>query len=147
VKEKLKNEQLMDSKRKIRHVKMYLQMKPWKIVEKFKQKLKKLINYYYKAITNKSDLSYYYYVYKYACLKTLAAKTQKSIVQVQKKYGENLRIEHEIQVLNQKNRQKKIMKKISFPSYLLMMKRTGYLIRKNKYKIPGKNIEKERTIL
>lgn len=63
VKKKLKNTQLIDSKKKVKHVGMYLQMKPWKIVEKFRQRFEELISYYYNIITYPNDLRYYYYVY------------------------------------------------------------------------------------
>lgn len=72
---------------------IYMQMAPYQIVNKYRQRIEGLFNYYYPAITYPAELSFYYYAYKFSCLKTLARRMKKSIKLVTMTYGERIVIE------------------------------------------------------
>jgi retron-type reverse transcriptase len=75
---------------------IYIQMKPYEIVTKYRQRLEGLFNYYYQNLTYPTELNRYYYIHKFSCLKTLARRMKMSIVQVTKKYGDKIEISMEI---------------------------------------------------
>lgn len=75
-----------------RHINLYYNLKPTYILKKFKQELEMCIKYYFNVITKPSDLSYYYYAYKFSYLKTLAVKIKKSISYISIKYSNKLEI-------------------------------------------------------
>lgn len=103
-----------------KHVNLYYNSKPDYILKKFKQELEMCIKYYFNIITKPSDLNYYYYAYKFSCLKTLAVKMKKSITYISIKYKNKLSIE-ETNTFNPM---------ISFPSYL---KTANYINKKTKH--------------
>jgi RNA-directed DNA polymerase len=121
VKNRLKTQGIISESGEPTHVKMYLQLKPWQIVEKFSQKLRGLFNYYFYNITNKSDLSYFYYLLRYSCLKSIANIQKSSIRQVITKYGSDLKIEYNVEVIG-KGSQKEIKNRQTiFPKYIQLM--------------------------
>lgn len=87
---RLREKKIINTDNKPVHNSKLLMLEPWQIVEAYTQKIRGLINYYYHNIVNKSALSYYYYLIKYSCLKTLANK--KKIFH--KRYNYNLWIQY-----------------------------------------------------
>jgi group II intron reverse transcriptase/maturase len=75
---------------------IYMVLKPYEVVTKYKQRLEGLFNYYYYNLTYPNELNRYYYIYKFSCLKTLARRMKISISQITMKYGERLEIVLEI---------------------------------------------------
>lgn len=103
-------------------------LEPWQIVEAYTQKIRGLINYYYHNIVNKSALSYYYYLIKYSCLKTLANKKKSSIKGIITTYGSNIKIKYNSFTWDvDNNKEKKIEHEIEFPSYINLMNWAGDL--------------------
>lgn len=72
---------------------IYMQMTPYQIVTKYRQRIEGLFNYYYPALTYPAELNFYYYAYKFSCLKTLARRMKKSIKLITMTYGERIVIE------------------------------------------------------
>lgn len=107
---------ILDEKLKPRSNTIYRMLKPVYIVQKYRQRLEGLINYYYRMITFPNELSLYYYAYKFFCLKTLARRMDKSIKQVTFKYGEELNLEMEVNEVTLKGTVKR-KEKASFPTY------------------------------
>lgn len=124
VKERLRNLQLIDKKGKTRHVGLYCSLKPWQIVSKFKQKIEGFANYYHPHLSYKSDLSYSYYVMKYSCLKTISYRTKKSISQILKTFGPNIKMNFTITTSKEKKRKEKNFA-TEFPSYMKLMDTIG----------------------
>jgi len=93
-----------------------MQLQPHQIVTKYRQRVEGLFNYYYTALTYPTELNFYYYVYKFSCLKTLARRMKKSIKYITLIYGENLSIETQI---IRKNLLRKVVvkKKTYYPLY------------------------------
>lgn len=100
---------------------IYTVLKPYEVVSKYKQRLEKLLNYYYYNVTYLTELGRYHYYYKFSCLKTLARRMNISIVQITMKYGERMGIELEV-----KSRRKTALgkteefiekKSVKFPTY------------------------------
>ena len=79
LKDKLIKKKIITPKYKPNFVNNYRNLKPLQIVLKFKRRLKILLNYYYNTITYPYELNYYYYIYKFSCLKTLAYKTKRNL--------------------------------------------------------------------
>lgn len=125
LKTRLINSQIINSKYHTRHVGLDCSLKPWHIVEKFKQRIEGIIHYYYKTITSPSDLNFYYYVHKFSCLKTLAHRMRKSIRQVNFTYGNRLVIKMQMNSIDSEGRVKKIEKISYFPTYLEIMDQVG----------------------
>ena len=93
IKNKLIKKQILTLTNKPKSVNSYCSLKPSNILKKFKKKLKILISYYYNIITHRSDLNYYYYIYKFSYLKTLAQKMKKSITYISKTHSLNMPIQ------------------------------------------------------
>ena len=125
LKPRLINSQIINLKYHTRHVGLDCSLKPWHIVEKFKQRIEEIIHYYYKTITSPSDLSFYYYVHKFSCLKTLAHRMRKSMRQVNFTYGNRLVIKMQINSMDSEGRVKKIEKISYFPTYSEIMNQVG----------------------
>jgi group II intron reverse transcriptase/maturase len=147
VKKRLVDFKVITEKNYPRSVPIFLQLKPYQIIEKFKQKLIGLFNYYYRAITYKSELGFYYYAYKFSCLKTIARRTKIRSRKLGYKYGYHLKITTEI---TEKTRQGTITKIITaeFPSYRTLMANSEMLASsKNiimKKRIKNRRKEKEK---
>lgn len=91
LKSKLIKKKIITPKYKPNFINNYRNLKLLQIILKFKQKLKILLDYYYNTITYTHELNYYYYVYKFACLKTLTHKTKKSLSYISNtKFSESL---------------------------------------------------------
>ena len=139
VKNRMKELKIINKKLKPKHVILYFNLKPWEIVEKFSGKTLSFLNYYYPQLSSPSDLSYYYYVFKYSCLKTLSFQMKITIAQLFKVYGKNLKMKKVVKV---KDKATGIIKKkelaVSFPNYINMMDQIGNRIVLEKIvKIPG----------
>jgi hypothetical protein len=83
-----------------------------------------IFNYYYKPITLKSTLSRYHYIFKFSCLKTLAARKKTSITEITKQYGRKLTIKW---IDKYKNKKDEIITReliTNFPEYLETMETT-----------------------
>ena len=80
----------------------YISLKPAEIVKKFRQRIEGLIQYYYNNITYKTSINFYYYIYKYSCLKTLANRLKKSIKKIAMIYGTNIVMPYEIKKIKDK---------------------------------------------
>lgn len=93
VKNRLEAGKILDHKHQPRSNTIYMQLQPHQIVTKYRQRVEGLFNYYYTAVTYPNELNFYYYVYKFSCLKTLARRMKESIKHVTLKYGEDIRIE------------------------------------------------------
>lgn len=121
VKNRLIDNKIITEKYYPRSVPILIQLKPHQIIEKFKQKLTGLFNYYYRSITYKNELGFYYYAYKYSCLKTIARRTKTRSRNLGYKYGYNIKITTEV---TEKTRQGTVKKTITaeFPSYGALMK-------------------------
>lgn len=123
IRSKLLKKKIITPKLKPSYYAIYRNLQPLQILEKFAKKFKILLNYYYNIITRKSNLNYYYYIYKFSFLKTLAYKMKKSITYISMIY------------LNQR-KLKKYKKTIhNFLSYPYI---TTNKIRKNKYTLKQK---------
>ena len=97
---------------------IYMQMAPYQIVTKYRQRIEGLFNYYYPAITYPAELNFYYYVYKFSCLKTLARRMKKSIKLVTMTYGERILIESHLETKYKSSEKKKSVKKETYyPTY------------------------------
>lgn len=96
-------------------------LKEWQIIQKYKQKVTGIFNYYFHSITEKGILSRLYYYYKFSCLKTLAAREKKSIRKIIIKLGPKLISKYQIESID-KTGQKKIQEReINFPTYRELM--------------------------
>jgi retron-type reverse transcriptase len=102
------------------HCTKFLQKKPWEIVRKYSEKIKGLYNYYFHCITNKSILNYYYYLYRYSCLKTIANIQKSSIRKVLTKYGNSIKIPY-ITFEKEKGIEKKVINYETFPKSSALM--------------------------
>lgn len=125
---RLQNEKLINEKNFPIHNSKYRILEPWQIVEVYSQKVRGIINYYYHNLTNKSSLSYFYYLLKYSCLKTLANRQKTTIKSIIKKYGSDLTMEYSKfnwDITKEKEIEKK--NKIEFPSYMKIMDWAGNL--------------------
>lgn len=60
---------------------------PYEIIEHYNQVMDGLCNYYFRIITNASQLNYILYLLQYSCLFTLAKKLKTSISKIWSKYG------------------------------------------------------------
>lgn len=90
VKSRMQDLNMITKKLKTRHVGVYCSLKPWEIVLKFNQKWKGFLNYYYSHLNYKSDLSFYYYIMKFSCKKTLCHRMRIKMSKIAKKYGKNM---------------------------------------------------------
>jgi len=126
---------LTEKTKKPRSMPIYMVLKSWRIVEKFKQRLEGLANYYHRIITYPSELNYYHYIYKFSCLKTLARKMNKSISQISKIYGIRMQIDYQETYMKNSGDINTIEKKSNFPTYREMMKRL-----KNRTEIANKEM-------
>lgn len=139
--ERMINLQLLTKKKKIRHVGLYCSLKPWQIVEKFTQKLHGFANYYHPHLSYKSDLSYYYYVMKYSCVKTISYRMKKSISQIFKTYGQDLRIPATVTVSKKENKPLEKNFVSHFPKYMTLLDTIGI-----KTVLKRKSLAKEKEI-
>lgn len=121
IRKRLINEGLMNQDLKPIHCKKYCSLKPWQVVEKFKQKVMGLFNYYYYNLTYKSELHLYYYIIRYSCLKTLAFIQKSSSKKVLMKYGKNLNIQYQTSYKNKKGQIIIKQNNIGFISYKNLM--------------------------
>lgn len=126
IKKRMIGLQIINEKYEPRHVGLYCSLKPCEIVTKFRQKLEGLINYYYPFLTYPSDLGYYYYALRYSCLKTLAHRIKISISQIQKKYGNKIKVPG-IRKISDKKKNIQVDQEfiVEFPKYLEIMDRIG----------------------
>jgi RNA-directed DNA polymerase len=97
VRNRLEAGKILNQKHEPRSNLIYMQLQPHQIVIKYRQKVERLFNYYYTAITYPNELSFYYYAYKFSCLKTLARRMKKSIKQITLKYGDDICIETQME--------------------------------------------------
>jgi len=93
VKNRLEAGRIINQEHEPRSNLIYIQLQPHEIVTKYRQRVEELFNYYYTALTYPTELNFYYYAYKFSCLKTLARRMKKSIKQITLTYGEDIRIE------------------------------------------------------
>jgi group II intron reverse transcriptase/maturase len=130
-KQRLMALKMINEKKMPRHVGLYVRLKPWDIVTKFKQKAEGFINYFYPQLTYKSDLGYYYYVFRYSCLKTLANRMKISISQIQKKYGERIAMpKTEFKITEKTGKKTIIERRVGFPLYRELLDRIGTRIQR-----------------
>ena len=124
---------IMNEKLKPRSNTLYRLMKPIYIVKKYRQRLKGLVDYYYPILSYPTELSLYYYAYKFSCLKTLARRMNKSIKKITMTYGEEIKMEIEIKEFTLKGEKTRI-EQASFPKYRTAMNRGKEMknIRNNK---------------
>lgn len=109
-----------------RHVGLYCSLKPWEIVMKFSGKLTGFLNYYYGYLTYPSDLGAYYYILRYACLKTLAYRMKISVSRIQEIYGDRMCIKKTIRMTNFKTGTHTVKEQyVKFPRYLEIMNAIG----------------------
>lgn len=143
VKNRMKNLKIMDKKYRPIHIGLYCSLKAWEIVEKFYRKTLDFLNYYYPHLSSPSDLSYYYYVLRYSCLKTLSFRLKISMTQVSKIYGENLEMTKITKIKDKITGMIKEKKSIvSFPNYVNIMDQVGDRVISNKIiKIPKPDIK------
>ena len=119
---RLQQHQLINNKRKTRHVGIYCSLKPWEIVNKFKQRIIGVFNYYYYSLTMKSDLKYYHYIHNYSCLKTLAHRKKISVNKIMHEYGRRLKIEYKTYKRDFNGKKVEKDNIIEFPIYIELMK-------------------------
>ena len=74
---KLKRKKVISIKHKINSIIKYVNLTIFQIFNKFRKKINKLKNYYFKVLSSISSLKYYIYIYKMSFSKTLARKTNK----------------------------------------------------------------------
>lgn len=118
--------QIINNKYQPTHIALYCNLKPWEIITKFSQKLTGFLNYYYSHLTCPSDLSAYYYILKYACLKTLSYRMKITISRIQKIYGDKIYMKKAIKMINSKIGTYIIKKTyVKFPRYLEAMDAVG----------------------
>lgn len=129
---RLQQHQLINNKKKPRHVGIYCSLKPWEIVTKFKQRVVGVFNYYYYSLTMKSDLKYYHYIHNYSCLKTLAHREKTSINKIIYKYGRRMLIEYKTYKRDPNGGIIKKNNTIEFPTYKELMKLIGEKVEKKK---------------
>lgn len=124
---------IMNEKLKPRSNTLYGLMKPVYIVKKYRQRLEGLVNYYYRILSYPTELSLYYYAYKFSCLKTLARRMNKSIKKITMTYGEEIKMEIEVKEFTLKGEKTRI-ERASFPKYRAAMNRGKEMknIRNNK---------------
>lgn len=92
---KLKEEQILDFKNKPSHVNKLLILNTEQIIEKYNQKLRGLVSFYFENITMKSvGLKYLIYILNESCIKTLAKKLNRSRHELRIKYGSPLNIQY-----------------------------------------------------
>jgi len=105
--------------------KLLIQLKPFEIVEKYKQILEGLAQYYYRNLTFKSQISKLHYYLIYSCYHTLASRLKKSIAQIIKIYGPELEMEYETEFRSLRTNQiTKKKNKIKILKYQDFMKQT-----------------------
>jgi group II intron reverse transcriptase/maturase len=97
VKNRLEAGRIINQEHEPRSNLIYIQLQPHEIVTKYRQRVEGLFKYYYTALTYPTELNFYYYAYKFSCLKTLARRMKKSIKQITLTYGEDIRIETEME--------------------------------------------------
>jgi len=95
---------------------LYLQLNPVKMIIKYRQRLEGLINYYHNVITYENELNFYYYAYKFSCLKTLARRRKQSMKSITLRHGHELKFEIEVVEKTPQGKRKRIIK-AEFPSY------------------------------
>ena len=118
--------QMINHKYQPRHVGLYCNLKPWDIITKFSQKLIGFLNYYYGYLTYPSDLGTYYYILRYACLKTLSYRMKISISRIQKIYGDKMYMKKTIRMINSKIGTYTVKETyVKFPRYLEAMDAIG----------------------
>lgn len=126
VKSRMIGLQMIDEKYKPRHVSLYCRLKPWEIVTKFSQKLTGFLNYYYNYLTYPSDLGVYYYILRYACLKTVAYRMKISVSKIHKVHGEKMNMKKTIRMIDSKTNTHTIKEGyVKFPRYLEAMDAVG----------------------
>jgi group II intron reverse transcriptase/maturase len=126
VKSRMIGLQIIDEKYKPRHVGLYCSLKPWEIVTKFSQKLTGFLDYYYNYLIYPSDLGAYYYILRYACLKTLAYRMKISVSKIHKVYGEKMNMKKTIRMIDSKTNTHTIKEGyVKFPRYLEAMDAVG----------------------
>ncbi len=119
-------------------IQKYSSLKPWQVVEKCKQKILGIFNYYYYNISQKSELNFYYYIIKAACIKTIAKIQKTSGRYTLKKYGPHLTIFYSIKRLTKEGKEVKTETYIEFVTQKEIMRWSQNLITKNYFykKIP-----------
>lgn len=127
VKDRFKSLNIINDKHLTRYVGLYCSLKPWQIVQKFRQKFEGIGNYYYPHLTYPSDLAIYYYFLRYSCIKTLAHRMNKSVSQIQKIYGNKLKMKGERITKDSSNR--RLIKEFvtTFPTYMEAMDKLNAL--------------------
>ena len=152
IKSRMMGLQLINQKYQPRHVGLYCNLKPWDIVTKFSQKLVGLLNYYYGYLTYPSDLGVYYYILRYACLKTLAYRMKISISRIQKIHGNKMYMKKTIRMINPKTHTHTVKERyVKFPGYLEVMDVIGNRValerktKKEKEKISTQNLMEKAT--
>ena len=118
IKTRMIDHQMINTEYKTRRVNLYTNLFPWDIVMKFRQKMLGFFNYYYPHLSSKADLSKYYYFFYYSCCKTIAYRVKKSITQIAKTHGSDLRMKYNV-VKKDLKTNKIITKKyyVYFPEY------------------------------
>jgi hypothetical protein len=141
VRKRLNLQSFIDEKLRPTHIQKYSSLKPWQIVEKCKQKILGFFNYYYYNITEKSELNFYYYIIKTACVKTIAKiqKTSGGRRQILVKYGPNLKISYPVKTLTKQGTEKKTEATIEFISQKQIMTWSQNLMDKQKKLFLKKN--------
>ena len=133
--------QMINHKYQPRHVGLYCNLKPWDIITKFSQKLIGFLNYYYGYLTYPSDLGTYYYILRYACLKTLSYRMKISISRIQKIYGDKMYMKKTIRMINSKIGTYTVKETyVKFPRYLEAMDVIGNRLALEKENERGKNL-------
>ena len=122
----------MNKKYNSQYVPFYSSLKPLYILQKFRQKLKFFLYYYYDILSSRNDLYFYYYIYKFSCLKTLAYHKKFSITQITKKSGKTLKIKYIVKAYKNNNNSISKTKIIYFPSYLEIMNIVSLRVLKEK---------------
>ena len=126
IKKRMMGLQMINQKHQPTYVSLYCNLKPWDIITKFSQKLVGLLNYYYGYLTYPSDLGVYYYILRYACLKTLSHRMKISISRVQKIYGDKMYMKKSIKMINSRTGIHTVKETyVKFPRYLEIMNSVG----------------------
>lgn len=120
VMERLKLKGFLTKEGKAKRHNLYINLTPWEIVQKYKQILEGLMQYYYSPLTYKSHLAKYHYYLTYSCYNTIANRERSSISKVISQYGREL----EIKLPVEKEKEVRIERKIKLLSYGKMMSQT-----------------------
>jgi len=138
---RLKTKGFLTEKGKPRRHNLYINLTPWEIVFKYKQITEGLMQYYYRALTYKSQLTRYHYYLTYSCYHTLANRQKSTISKIINKYGKEVKMT----IPMEKTKGITTEMDVKLKSYIRMMSqtmiRTSKKLKMNKdgeivYKIP-----------